>query len=359
LTAGSVKRFTEGGVKRFTSRAGRVKGDMRTDIHQHVWPPELVEALRRRRRAPRLVGWTLHLDGEAPYEVDPRAHDASARAAAEDATGIDRALVSLSSPLGIESLPPADAAPLLAAWHAGADGLPDRFGVWAAVGLVEPDPVELKAVLDSDRVVGLQLPATTLADPAGIERLGPLLEALAEADRPLLVHPGPVAESCPGTPAWWPAVVPYVAQLHAAWACWHAVGRAAHPRLRIAFVALAGLAPLHHERLSARGGSLGRIDPLTWYETSSYGPTAIDAALRVVGVDALVNGSDRPYADSRDARLGPALDHAMHVANPHHLITGRRPPPPPGAGAGAAAAPRATGAPQIPAVPHLLTSGRR
>lgn len=304
---------------------------MRTDVHQHVWPPELVAALRRRRRSPRLEGWTLILDGEPPYEVDPRAHDPQQRVGAEDAAGIGRALVSLSSPLGIETLPPEDAAPLLAAWHAGAAALPERFGIWAATGLVEPDPVELETVLARDRVVGLQLPASALADPAAIDRLGPLLSTLDRADRPLLVHPGPVADSCAGVPAWWPAVVPYVAQLHAAWAAWHVAGRAAHPQLRIAFVALAGLAPLHHERLSARGGALGAIDPLTWYETSSYGPTAIDATLRVVGVDALVNGSDRPYASSRAAGLGPALDHAMYVTNPENLLTGaRQRPTPPG-----------------------------
>lgn len=315
---------------------------MRTDVHQHVWPPELLEALRRRRRPPRLQGWTLVLDGEAPYEVDPRAHDPHRRAEAEEAVGIGRALVSLSSPLGIETLPPADAAPLLAAWHLGAVDLPQRFGVWAAVGLAEPDPDELTRVLGLDRVVGLQLPATALADPAAVERLGPLLDALARADRPLLVHPGPVAASCSGVPEWWPALVPYVAQLHAAWAAWHVAGRVAHPGLRIAFVALAGLAPLHHERLSARGGSLGAIDPLTFYETSSYGPTAIDATLRVVGVDALVNGSDRPYAHSRAAGLGPALDHAMFVTNPDTLLTGARHRPIP-----------------TPRMPQPLAAGRR
>ena len=84
----------------------------RVDVHQHVWPAPLVSALRARTRAPRLVGWTLYLDGEPPYEVRPEDHaiDRRAELAAQD--GIDLALVSLSSPLGIESLPAADAAGL-------------------------------------------------------------------------------------------------------------------------------------------------------------------------------------------------------------------------------------------------------
>ena len=38
-------------------------------------------------------------------------------------------------------------------------------------------------------------------------------------------------------------------------------------------------------------------DPLTFFDTSSYGPSAIDAMLRVVGVDRLLYGSDRPVIE--------------------------------------------------------------
>ena len=40
------------------------------DIHQHLWPSELIDALRARQHPPRMVGWTLLLDGEPPYDVD-------------------------------------------------------------------------------------------------------------------------------------------------------------------------------------------------------------------------------------------------------------------------------------------------
>ena len=96
--------------------------------------------------------------------------------------------------------------------------------------------------------------------------------------------------------------------------------------LRIAFVALAGLAALHHERLAARGGALGRLDPLVHYETSSYGPRAIDALVRVVGIDPLVLGTDRPYAQPFDATdlpgFGAAFAHALTRSNPAHLLEG-------------------------------------
>ncbi|GAB3465179.1 amidohydrolase family protein [Kineococcus endophyticus] len=301
---------------------------MRTDCHQHLWPAPFVDALRARSAPPFLDGWTLHLTGEAPHPVDPAAHDVEARATLERAQGTARALVSLSSPLGVEHLPGEEAAPLLAAWHDGACALPDPFGVWAAAGVHDVDPGALTEQLGRDRVVGLQLPATALADPAGLERVGPLLEVCERAGAPLLVHPGPAGAPV-DVPGWWPAVVPYVQQLHAAWCTWHVAGRANHPTLRLAFVALAGLAPLHHERLTARGGALGALDPLVHYETSSYGARAVDALVRVVGVDPVVLGSDRPYADPfAPADLpgfGAAFAHALTVTNPAHLLEGSRP----------------------------------
>src|SRR4051795_13100146 len=85
------------------------------DVHQHLWPAELVDRLRARTRPPFLRGWTLHTDGEPPYVVDPSAHDAQARVAVDHEAGVGTACVSLSAPLGIEALPRRDAAPLVAA----------------------------------------------------------------------------------------------------------------------------------------------------------------------------------------------------------------------------------------------------
>jgi hypothetical protein len=288
------------------------------DVHQHLWPPALVEELRRRRQPPYLDGWVLHLDREPPYSVDPADHDLTRRAAQEDGL----VLLSLSSPLGIESLAPAEAHGLLDAWHGFADDLPADYGLWAAPALVEPDLDGLAKTLAHDRVHGLQVPATALATPSALESLTPVLATAQQADLPVLVHPGPATDPAAGQPGWWPALTSYVAQQSAAWHSWHVAGRSLLPTLRIGFVALAGLAPLHHERLAQRGGSLGAIDRHVYYETSSYGTQAIDAMSRVVGVDPLVNGSDRPYAEPTDPALGEALSHAIFVANPHHLLTG-------------------------------------
>jgi hypothetical protein len=68
------------------------------------------------------------------------------------------------------------------------------------------------------------------------------------------------------------------------------------------------------------GGAGGAVDALTFVETSSYGTQAIDAVVRVLGVDVVCHGSDRPYAASRLPALGSAVVHAVHSRNPERLL---------------------------------------
>jgi hypothetical protein len=291
----------------------------RMDVHQHLWPQALVEQLRRRTVPPMLRGWTLHTAGEAPYEVTADDHDPAQRAGLD---GDDtRILLSLSTPLGIESLAPDQSQPLLDDWHAGVLELPAPFQGWAAVNEVEPDLDGLKGLLTSG-FVGVQVSATALATPAAIEAAAPVLRRCEEFDRPVLVHPGPVARSAGNEPAWWSAVVDYPAQLQAAWWAWHAAGRSLLPDLRVCFVAGAGLAPLHHERFGARGGGRFVVDRNVFVDISSYGRQGIDALTRALGIDVIVLGSDRPYAKPSDLYLGDAARYAVCVANPHRLLEG-------------------------------------
>ena len=109
-------------------------------------------------------------------------------------------------------------------------------------------------------------------------------------------------------PGWWPALTHYVAGMQTAWHAFAVWGRPAHPRLRVCFAMLAGLAPLQRERLVARGG-LAASDADVFLEVSSYGARAVDAMLREVGVDRLVHGSDRPVSSPVDLPLGEAVRH--------------------------------------------------
>jgi len=310
-----VKRFSE--PHHFWHVAASI------DIHQHLWPEPLLRALERRREPPTLLrsggGWALRLAGEAESPVDLEDHNPDRRAALAAADGFDRVLIAPSVPLGIEGLPAGEAEPLLAAYHEGVAALPAPFGAWAAVGLDAPDPAALAPRLD-DGFAGACVSAGALGDRAGYDRLGPVLELLEHRDRPLLFHPGPAAAP-PGAPPWWSALTSYVASMQAAWYAFLAWGRRAHPRLRVCFAMLAGLAPLHRERLTARGGR-SDSDAGVFLDVSSYGDRAVDAVVREIGVDQLVLGSDRPVIAHRELSLGDAVRAAIHERNPQRLLSG-------------------------------------
>ena len=136
------------------------------DLHQHLWPAPLVELLRRRTRAPYLRDWQLVTGGEPAYEIPPRDHEVAPRIELDHRAGIGLACLSLSAPLGIESLPRGEAGELLDAWHDGARELPGHFAAWASVPAVEPDLTGLSGLL-AGSFVGVQLPATSLGTPAG------------------------------------------------------------------------------------------------------------------------------------------------------------------------------------------------
>jgi hypothetical protein len=294
------------------------------DIHQHLWPEPLLSALSRRREPPMLVSrdgvWAIRLRGEPEAPVDLADHDPDRRAALVRADGLDRALVAPSVPLGIELLAASQAEPLLDAYHQGIAALPDEFGAWAAVGLAEPDPEALARLLD-DGLVGACIAADALGGPEGFDGLGPVLETLERHGAPLFVHPGPApTRDVERTPSWWPALTDYVASMQTAWHAFVVWGRPAHPRLRVCFAMLAGLAPLQRERLIARGGP-AVSDADVFLDVSSYGGRTVDAVLREVGVDRLVEGSDRPVIGANPLMLGDAVRTALRERNPDRLLS--------------------------------------
>jgi 6-methylsalicylate decarboxylase len=169
--------------------------------------------------------------------------------------------------------------------------------------------------------VGACVAAGALDGPEGLDRLGPVLEALERRGAPLFVHPGPA----PGPPTddmplWWPALTGYVATMQTAWHAFAVWGRPAHPGLRVCFAMLAGLAPLQRERLVARGGT-AISDPDVFLDVSSYGARTVDAILREVGVDRLVEGSDRPVVPAVELALGDAVRTALRERNPARLLS--------------------------------------
>jgi predicted TIM-barrel fold metal-dependent hydrolase len=279
---------------------------MRIDVHQHLWTEPLVAALERRTRLPfvRREGplCIVHVAGETPSAVDLEAERPAARAALLARDGVDRALIAMSSPLGIEALPRAEAQELIDAHLDGLAEIGEHFGAWG------PLPLDAIAAADVDVAlargcVGVSLPAGALSAPSQLEVLNPVLARAEQLKAPLFVHPGPglaqrLAEPSLTDPLWWPALTRYVAQMQAAWLALSAIARREHPGLRVVYAMLAGGAPLLSERLAARGGpDLKAGSQFDFYDTSSYGPAAVSAMAQRVGLGRLLHGSDRPVAE--------------------------------------------------------------
>lgn len=310
---------------------------MKIDVHQHLWTEPLVRALAMRRESPFIRvenGLTvLYLTGERPYVIDLASETPARRLALLEQDGLDRALLCLSSPLGIESLPREQAIELIDAYHDGAFSLGDEFGVWGAIALDGADPDDVERLLERG-CVGLSLPAGALWGVDALAALSPALARLESLGAPLLVHPGPrtgsrarrvVVEPSLGDPLWWPALTGYVASMQAAWLAFLAAGRASHPRLRVVFSMLAGLAPLHAERLASRGGPNPALaDPLVFYETSSYGREAVGVIAALVGSEQLLYGSDRPVVDPGELERPAGLDWDVVVEASRRAFGGSR-----------------------------------
>ena len=278
-----LKRFTETFHKRcrstFTSTSG-----------QSLSWLSCRGVARPRACAAGAGSWVIEVPGEPDSAVRLADHDPDLRAELVRSDGLDRAYVALSCPLGIEALPPDEGRPLLDAWHDGAAALPAEFGAWARPASANPTPRSWP-------------PSSIAASPGPASpqrrwrpsRVSPLRAPCSRCSthgarrcsctRPGARHPWRrVARGRRRDPSWWPALTRYVAAMNAAWHAFALYGRPAHPQLRVCFAMLAGLAPLHRERLVARGGGAAP-DPYAFLDTSSYGPRAVDAVIRELGVD--------------------------------------------------------------------------
>jgi predicted TIM-barrel fold metal-dependent hydrolase len=282
------------------------------DFHQHLWPEPFVSALSRRKSPPLLRGATLEVLHLPPAEVDVGAHDLDARLALLDRDEIDVAVVCLSTALGIQELPPAEAAELIGSYEEGILSLAAE-----ASGRIVP----LAAGPPRDGFAGTTVPAPALLD---LDAAAPLLDELERQEKLAFVHP--TLREAPAPAAWWAEVVDYTSQMQEAYAMWLADGAARWPDLRIVFAILAGGGPFQLERLRSRGvDTRDALHPNVYFETASYGRRAIELCLSTFGVGNLVYGSDVPVIDSvftLDAvrGFGDAVADTLCRENPARLL---------------------------------------
>ncbi|WP_156994019.1 amidohydrolase family protein [Pseudonocardia acaciae] len=174
---------------------------MRTiDVHAHVIPPVLVEAMRAgdapdgiRLTAGESTPWVEHRQGYR-YPLLDAFHDVEARLAVMDKTGVDLALLSAAPPLFLYWIAADEAVDAARAINdaivAMARQAPSRFAPVATLPLQRPDA----AVAELRRCAALGMVAAQVGphcedEPLDSETLRPVLAAAAEAGLPLVIHP--------------------------------------------------------------------------------------------------------------------------------------------------------------------------
>jgi predicted TIM-barrel fold metal-dependent hydrolase len=187
------------------------------DLHCHWLPERLVAALRARAAPPRIAerdgrDW-LHIYREKlPFGAD--FVDLDRRLAAMDRAGVARQVLSLPGLFAVDSLPAAEAGPLVRLFNAEASALarqaPDRFAALAALPLDDPQAAaaDLTEAVGALGMAGAILPADGFVSLAASQALVPILQAADDVGCHLFIHPGPlpahagaeVAEPAPAPP---------------------------------------------------------------------------------------------------------------------------------------------------------------
>jgi 6-methylsalicylate decarboxylase len=284
------------------------------DLHQHLWPEGFVDALRARTTPPLLSGDEL-VTAEGRFPIDLDAHHPDARIRALDRDGIDVAVLSLQTSLGLDGL--------------AGDEREELEGIWAdeILELVLSSGGRFLALAPS-RVragfAGVSLGASGLFDLEGAHAV---LDEAADHGATVFVHPVASSPAPDAAPTWWTWVAGYPAQLELAYLSWLGNGRARCPTLRVVFTLLAGGAPFQLERLAHRGLDVrSALDPNTFFEVATYGRRAMELLIETFGVHQLVYGSDTPVVDPRPTLdavrgFGDAVAHVIQSDTPGRLLT--------------------------------------
>jgi hypothetical protein len=283
------------------------------DLHQHLWPEEFVSALSARSEPPSLEGERL-TTREGSFSIELADHELAARLRLLDRDGIDVAVVSLQTSLGLDALPAHEREALEEAWVKGVREL-----VAASAGRLQA----FSPGRGREGFAGVSLGSSVLAD---LDRAAPLLDEAAAAGALVFVHPDAGRAPAAARPAWWDWVTGYPARMQESYLAWLAFGRERWPTLRVLFAMLAGGGPFQLERLARRGLDVrSALDPNTYFEVSTHGRRALELCIETYGVGQLAYGSDTPVVDSRPTLdavrgFGDAVAYVLQSDTPSRLL---------------------------------------
>ncbi|QBY00321.1 amidohydrolase [Rhodophyticola sp. CCM32] len=294
-----------------------ISENSRVDMHSHYYGGGLDSTLRARQNRPYLrtrddgVLVMVAMNGEFPFTshyYDHRVGLAEMRAA-----GLTHRMLTFPGALGVELLPAAEIATAISAYNDHLAQLTqDTDGALiglAGVPLADLDLAcaEVRRIRRDLGLPGIILPSNYFNSLQELEILRPLLEAANEYGCHIMLHPGlKVGEQPPARPA------DHIQYRLSAVELQSSVAQVAltvivsdmldaYPNITFQIVNLGGTLPFIFERLESIARHRNPAEPFPtarlrrlWYDCASLGPRALETAVKILGADRIMLGSDYP-----------------------------------------------------------------
>jgi predicted TIM-barrel fold metal-dependent hydrolase len=294
---------------------------MMIDLHTHWRPAEVADALRGRTREPRIV---RNGDGVEVLKAPRMGEQALAEAFDKvdvhlgrmDRQGVETSVLSLLGSFNwIEAQPPELSAPLCRSVNDGLSAIcqkhPDRFAAFAALPLTDMTAAiaEFERALALPGVIGAQVPGNYFLTRNDAEAIRPLLEVANRERAVLFVHHGPrPGDAFPKVSADIDnarrrnGTLDMQASLSSAMVTLCLTDCLAdYPDATVVVHNLGGNLPYEVERMDHRclldtpdeelpSARFRRAK--VFVDCNSFGPRAIEAAVRLYGADRIVCGTD-------------------------------------------------------------------
>lgn len=289
----------------------------RIDMHAHYYGGGLVETLRARKTRPFLrrrddgVTVMVAMNGEFPFTE--HYHDHRVGLAQMHMAGLTHRLLTFPGALGVDLLPAAEIAPAIAAYNDHLAQL-TRETEGALIGLagvplsdIDTACAEVRRIRRDLGLPGIILPSNYFNSLDEMEEMRPVLAAANEYGCHIMLHPGlKVGQEPPPRPA---DTMQYRLSALDLQASIAQVALTvilsdmleAYPRVTIQIVNLGGTLPFVFERIESIARHRNPGDPFPtdrlrrlWYDCASLGPRALEAAVKLLGADRIMLGSDYP-----------------------------------------------------------------
>lgn len=289
----------------------------RIDMHSHFYGGGLVDTLRARQDRPCLrtrddgVTVMVAMNGEFPFTG--HYHDHSVGLAEMRAQGLTHRMLTFPGALGVDLLPADEIAPAISAFNDNLAQLTkDTDG--ALIGLAGVPLADMTLACTEVRRIrrdlglpGIILPSDYFNTLADMEEMRPLLAAANEFGCHIMLHPGlkagqePPARPTDNMQYRLSAVDLQSGASQVALTVILSDMLDSYPNITFQIVNLGGTLPFIIERIESIARHRNPDAPFPterlrrlWYDCASLGPRALEAAVKVLGADRIMLGSDYP-----------------------------------------------------------------